>query len=53
LWSYFSDEELADTLASLPPADAAQRLLDLTRKRSRGNGDNISLAIIKFVAAKG
>jgi serine/threonine protein phosphatase PrpC len=51
LWSYFSDEELADTLADLPAANAAQRLLDLARKRSQGNGDNISLAIVKFVAA--
>jgi len=53
LWNFFSDEELADTLASLPANDAAQRLLDLARKRSQGNGDNISLAIVRFVAVKG
>jgi len=52
LWGFFSDEELADTLASLSASEAAQRLLELARKRSQGNGDNISLAIVKFVAAK-
>jgi serine/threonine protein phosphatase PrpC len=52
LWSFFSDEELADTLASLSASDAAQRLLDLVRKRSQGNGDNISFAIVKFVTAQ-
>jgi serine/threonine protein phosphatase PrpC len=53
LWNYFSDEELADTLASLSANDAAQRLLELARKRSHGNGDNISLAIVKFISAGG
>jgi len=52
LWNFFSDEELADTLASFSANEAAQRLLDLARKRAKGNGDNISLAIVKFVAAK-
>jgi serine/threonine protein phosphatase PrpC len=52
LWSYFSDEELSDTLVSLSASDAAKRLLDLARKRAQGNGDNISLAIVRFVAAK-
>ncbi|MDR2209607.1 MAG: protein phosphatase 2C domain-containing protein [Azoarcus sp.] len=52
LWSYFSDEELTDTLASLSANEAAQRLLDLARRRSQGSGDNISLAIIKFAPLK-
>ena len=52
LWNFFSDEELADTLDSLSAADAAQHLLGLARKRAHGNGDNISLAIVKFVAAQ-
>jgi len=52
LWSFFSDEELADTLVSLSAGDAAQRLLDLARKRSQGNGDNIALAIVKFVSTE-
>ena len=51
LWNFFSDEELADTLASLSADEAAQRLLDTARKRAKGNGDNISLAIVRFVAA--
>ncbi|MDR2015075.1 MAG: protein phosphatase 2C domain-containing protein [Azoarcus sp.] len=53
LWNYFSDEELTDTLSSLSASDAAQRLLDLTRRRSQGGGDNISFVIVKFTAARG
>ncbi|MCL2876883.1 MAG: protein phosphatase 2C domain-containing protein [Betaproteobacteria bacterium] len=53
LWSFFSDEELADTLFSLSADKAAKHLLELARKRSQGNGDNISLAIIRFVATNG
>lgn len=53
LWNYFSEEELADTLASFSATDAAQHLIDLARGRAKGKGDNISLAIVKFVAARG
>ncbi|WEN43053.1 Serine/threonine phosphatase stp [Thauera sp. GDN1] len=49
LWGYFSDSELASTLAEHPPRTAAERLIALSRERAGGGGDNISLAIIKLV----
>jgi serine/threonine protein phosphatase PrpC len=53
LWTYFANDELATTLEELSANDAAQRLLDLARERAGGGGDNLSLAIVKFVAAGG
>ncbi|MDR1662408.1 MAG: protein phosphatase 2C domain-containing protein [Azoarcus sp.] len=52
LWTYFDNDELAAALADVPAAEAAQRLLDLARRRAEGSGDNIALAVIGFVAAK-
>lgn len=49
LWAYFSDDELADILYSMSAREAAQHLIDRARERAGGYGDNISLAIIKFV----
>lgn len=49
LWGYFSDSELAATLAEHPPRTAAERLIALSRERAGVGGDNISLAIIKLV----
>ena len=51
LWAYFSDAELAGTVHALPAREAAQSLINRARERSGGVGDNISLAIIKFVEA--
>lgn len=48
LWSYFSDAELGGVLAAHPPRAAAEILIGRARDRGRGNGDNISLAIIKL-----
>jgi serine/threonine protein phosphatase PrpC len=53
LWTYFPDEDFAVTLDEHPANDAAQRLLDMARLRAGGSGDNLSLAIVKFVAAEG
>lgn len=47
LWSYFSDDELGRTLDSLAPREASDWLVSLARKRARGRGDNLSLAIVK------
>lgn len=52
LWGYFTDFELAATLQEFPPRAAAERLIALGRQRAGGSGDNISLAIIKLVAAQ-
>lgn len=54
LWSFFPDgEELACILDDFPANEASRRLLTLARERAHGGSDNITLAIVKFVAAKG
>ncbi|MDR1854797.1 MAG: protein phosphatase 2C domain-containing protein [Azoarcus sp.] len=53
LWNYFSDDELAATLDEHSAADAASLLLDQARERANGGGDNVSLAVVKFVAVEG
>lgn len=49
LWSYISDDELAATVSMFPAREAASRLIALARERAEGQGDNISLAVIKLV----
>lgn len=49
LWGYFTDAELGATIHQLPARAAAERLVDTARRRARGTGDNISLAIVKLV----
>jgi len=49
LWAYFGDAELAGVLAANSARDACEVLIGRARKRARGEGDNISLAIFKFV----
>jgi serine/threonine protein phosphatase PrpC len=48
LWAYFEDDELVEILHQLPPREASERLVSLTRERAEGRGDNLSLAIIKL-----
>lgn len=47
LWAYFDDAELGEILAAHAPRDAAEMLIQRARERAAGNGDNISLAIVK------
>jgi serine/threonine protein phosphatase PrpC len=49
LWAYFTDFELASTIAKQAPREAASTLIRLARERGAGEGDNISLAVIKLV----
>jgi serine/threonine protein phosphatase PrpC len=51
LWEYFRNEELAAVIASQGARDAAEQLLALARERAAGEGDNVSLVILKFLAA--
>jgi serine/threonine protein phosphatase PrpC len=51
LWAYFGDAELAGVLAAHSARDASELLIGRARKRARSEGDNISLAILKFNAA--
>jgi serine/threonine protein phosphatase PrpC len=48
LWSYFSDEELGGVLAACNPRESAEVLIQRARDRAAGQGDNLSLAIIKL-----
>ncbi|VTU32577.1 Serine/threonine phosphatase stp [Variovorax sp. PBL-H6] len=50
LWHYFTQEEMGRVLAEQSPRSAAELLVAEARKRARGTGDNISLAILKLEA---
>jgi len=52
LWAYFSDAELGGVLAAHPPRAAAEILIQRSRDRANGHGDNCSVAIIKLVEKK-
>ena len=49
LWGYFGAAELGGVIAAYSAREAAEALFDRARSRARGDGDNISLAIIKLV----
>lgn len=51
LWAYFSDGDLARTIARQPARQAAEELVAQARERAGGGGDNLSLALIKLVEA--
>jgi serine/threonine protein phosphatase PrpC len=51
IWAYFEEAELAALINSQTSRTACEMLIDLARQRATGNGDNLSLAIIKLVAA--
>lgn len=52
LWGYFSDSELGGVLAVYSPREAAEILIERARDRANGQGDNISLAIVKLTQDK-
>lgn len=49
LWGYFSDEEMGALVDEYSARQACERMIDLSRERAKGSGDNISIAIIKLV----
>ncbi|MFA9440728.1 PP2C family serine/threonine-protein phosphatase [Uliginosibacterium sp. sgz301328] len=51
LWAYFDNDELGRTLNDLDARSAARVLINAARERAQGQGDNLSLAIIKVVPA--
>ena len=51
LWAYFGAAEMAGVIAAYSAREAAEKLIDRARSRARGDGDNVSLAIIKLVEA--
>jgi serine/threonine protein phosphatase PrpC len=48
VWAYFSDDELSRIITTLPVRDAAELLVQLSRERARGRGDNLSLIVVKL-----
>jgi len=48
LWHYFATHEIASALVDLSPRDAAQALVAGARRRARGGGDNLSLAVVRM-----
>ena len=49
LWGYFSDAELGGALAAHTAREACELLIGRARTRAQGDGDNVSLAILKLV----
>lgn len=50
LWGYFGDAELGAVVASHSARTASDLLINRARKRARGDGDNVSLVVIKLLA---
>jgi serine/threonine protein phosphatase PrpC len=50
LWHYFEPDEMGGLLAAKPPREAVDMLVAEARRRARGAGDNLSLAVIKLEA---
>jgi serine/threonine protein phosphatase PrpC len=49
LWGYFSDAELGSVLAAHSAREASDILINRSRTRAQGEGDNVSVAILKLV----
>ena len=49
VWAYFSDEEIGNIVASTNARDACQEIITRARKRAAGEGDNLSVAIVRLV----
>jgi serine/threonine protein phosphatase PrpC len=49
LWGYFSDAELGGVLAAFSAREASELLINRARIRGNGEGDNISVAILKLI----
>ncbi|NTV09841.1 MAG: serine/threonine-protein phosphatase [Zoogloea sp.] len=49
VWAHFSDAELGRIIASQPAREGAEQIIKLARERADGEGDNISVAIIRLV----
>ena len=49
IWAYFKTEEMGELLDTLAPRQAAEALIERSRERAKGRGDNCSVAILKIV----
>ncbi len=50
LWGYFGDAELGGVIAAHSAREASELLIDRARTRAKGEGDNVSLVILKLVS---
>ncbi len=50
VWHYFSESELGEVLASVPPREATTLLMEQARNRARGTGDNLSMIVLQIGA---
>lgn len=48
LWAYFRTSELADLIDYRNLPDACDRLVGLARRRAAGNGDNLTIAMVRM-----
>ncbi len=48
LWAYFEPDEMGSVVANHSAREASEILINRARERGRGEGDNLSLAIIKL-----
>ena len=51
LWHYFDEHEIGNAVASMPPPEASQWLIEKARDRARGGGDNLSLVLVRVEPA--
>ena len=51
LWGYFNDAELGGIVAAYSAREATDNLVKRARKRANGEGDNVSLVVIKLIEA--
>lgn len=51
LWAYFSDAELGAVIAAHPAREASAILIERARARAQGVGDNVSVVVVKLLAA--
>jgi len=49
LWGYFGDTELGGLIAAYSAREASELLIERARTRAKGEGDNVSLVILKLV----
>lgn len=53
LWGYFGEAELGGVIAAYSAREASELLIGRARTRAKGEGDNVSLAILKLVGVPG
>lgn len=49
LWGYFGDAELGSVITAYSAREASDHLINRARTRARGEGDNVSLVVIKLL----